>query len=365
MAAIAAHDGKLPDPRRYGTGESHPLVGLAAAGPEGAPRLVGALREMLLRGADGEARRALAAAPDRATHARLWHALCAASEGAGASGESVVATVYALPLVIVTGARGRAVLPGTAGDAGALLAVLERAGALGASRNAGLGNALVALDALEALAASSVLAWRSSGGAGEGRDAPPPAAIAVRPGEEVHLRFLLGAAVTAAAAPSLLETASHVGAWGLAFGSELRRQLAAPGVELLVLARPPRGILRATYEGRRAQLGVALDLFLSNAIRRARAAAGEPALVVSIHEPEAGAAELRVSVSAALDETLLEGYRWPLHPLDDPNEIADSVRRFAAECRLHDVRVAGTVLPDRGPGAAAFVRAAALPPLAH
>ena len=119
----------------------------------------------------------------------------------------------------------------------------------------------------------------------------------------------------------------------------------------------PAGLLRAAASGRRAQLATALDLFLSNAIRRTRVAAGEPSLVVSVHRGADTGAELRVSVSAVLDDALLEGFRWPLHPLDDPDAIAADVAQFAAECRLEDVRIAGALLAPGGNGAPLFVRA--------
>jgi hypothetical protein len=145
------------------------------------------------------------------------------------------------------------------------------------------------------------------------------------------------------------------------FTRALAGQLGAAGVELLPLPRPPCGVLKAAYAGRSAQLEAALNLFMSNAIKRLRAAAGEPALLISVHEAGDGGAELRVSLSSALDDTLLEGYRWPLHPLDDPNEIARNIRQLAADCRLTDIRLVEAVLPQGGNGAPLFIRAGDVP----
>jgi hypothetical protein len=335
---------------------------VAESGPDVERNLVRVLTELLVRRADDDVRRALRLAPSREAYARLWSALCAASEGAGRQDEAVVATVFAMPLVIVTGARQSATAPGVLRDVSALADVLQRAGALGASRNFGLGSALCSLETLEELPPSTILSWRVPGATGEGPPAIAPEPIPVRPGEEVHLRFLLGAAITPAAAPTVAETASHVGAWGMRFARALGPQLAVAGTELLAIPRPPMGVLRAAYHGRRAQLEAALNLFMSNAIKRTRAAAGDPSLVISAHESGGGGAELRVSMSARLDETFLEGFRWPLHPLEDPNEIADGVRQFAADCRLTDVRCVEAVLPEGGTGGAAvFVRAGDVP----
>ena len=73
--------------------------------------------------------------------------------------------------------------------------------------------------------------------------------MAVRPGEEAHLRFLLGAAIAPVAAPTVVETAAQIGAWGVHLARALGAQLAVAGVELLALPRPPLGVLRAAMRG--------------------------------------------------------------------------------------------------------------------
>ena len=355
---------KLPDPWRYGPGDvrNRPLQLAAAA--DAAP-LAAAMRVLLEQRADEEIRRTLSLAPTREAYGRLWEALCAASAGAAAPGDAVIASVFAMPLVIVSGARHSAWLPGILSDVGALMDVLQRHGALGASRNVGFGNALCSLETLMQLPPSTIHGWSAPSSAAERASAIVPEPIPVRAGEEVHLRFLLGAAITPAAAPTVAETAAHIGAWGMPFTRALAAQIGVAGVELLTLPRPPCGVLKAGHAGRSAQLEVALNLFMSNAIKRLRAAAGEPALVISAHEAGASGAELRVSLSAALDDTLLEGYRWPLHPLDDPNEIARNVRQLAADCRLTDVRLVEAVLPEGGNGSPLFVRATDVPGMKH
>ena len=204
--------------------------------------------------------------------------------------------------------------------------VLQRHGVLGASRNVGFSNALCSLETLVQLAPSTIHGWSTPSSAAGWASAIAPEPIAIRAGEEVQLRFLLGAAIAPAAAPTVAETAAHIGAWGMPFTRALTAQIGVPGVELLALPRPPCGVLKAGYAGRSAQLEVALNLFMSNAIKHARAASGEPALMLSVHEAGDGSPELRVTLSSRLDDSFVERYRWPLHPLDDPNEIARSVR---------------------------------------
>jgi len=335
---------RLPDPWRFPQGGSHPLLDLAATRPESA--LVDAMRERLDRRADEDVRQAFGAAPDRGTYGRLWRALCAAAEEPGASEDKVGTAVFALPVVIVTGSSGAATLPGVLSDVTALAGVLQQAGALGANRSFGFSNALASLETLERLPPSTVRGWQRGAEADAAARVIAPEPAAVRAGEHVHLRFLVGAAITVAGAPTVAETASHVGAWGMRFARELGVQLASPGIELLALPRPPAGILRAAYHGRRAQLDVALNLFLSNTVRRIRTCVGDPAAVLSAHSFDSGAGELRISLGSPFDEDLVEGFRLPLHPLDDPDAVTADVEELLGACRVTDITRVRRVLPD-------------------
>ncbi len=79
--SLNASPTRLPDPPRHSPGGRHPLLDLAAAGAAAERSLVAAVRESLLRGADGEVRQALDLAPDRAAYARVWQALCEIPQG--------------------------------------------------------------------------------------------------------------------------------------------------------------------------------------------------------------------------------------------------------------------------------------------
>ena len=250
-----------------------------------------------------------------------------------------MARVFALPLVIITGSRRPASLPGVVPDIAAVTALFEQHGALGPTRNFGLGNALCSLATIDAIKPGEIYAWtRDIGGA---RRALAPAAIAIEePGEQVHLRFLVGAGIAPASEPSFVETASNIGTWGMPLTRALAAQLGQAGVEVLPLARPPCDLMRAGHAGRFAQLDAAFNLFVSNAVRRFRGATGDPVAVISAHDD----ADIRVSLSSPFDDTLLEGFRWPLHPLDDIGRITDSITELLAACRVGNVRCAEKVL---------------------
>lgn len=327
----------LADPRRYGPGDpSSPLLQLTAAPPSA--ELTHELRKLAAAGRDTEIAAALAAAPSQPLYARLWQALSAAIENPPAD-QGVAPRVFAIPWVIVCGASTAATLGCVLPDVSALARVLESNGVFGASRNLGLANALCSIESLESLAPSTVLKWSQTS---EPHDVPPAPIHAARGVEEVHVRFLLGAAIAPAHAPGVIETGAHIGRWGTPALREMTAQLASPGVQILPMPRPPAGLCSAAYRGRRAGIEAAFNLFMSNAVRRFRMAVGDPVATLSAH----AGGELRVTLSTPLDDTLTEGFRWPLHPADELHDLRRTIVALTSECRLAEPHIAPGVLPD-------------------
>lgn len=355
----------LPDPRRWlAHGEDIPLLQLALASEAGdasaQQQLLDELRQCIEQRRDEEILGALRAAPDPAVYAHLWQRICTAADPQQDDGGTIVARLFAIPVVLVAGAKNRAVVPGVIPGIAEITALLDKHGALGATRNFGLSNATAALSTLECITPGQAYRW-----AREFMQTCTPCTVAadpieVAPGrEQVHLRFLVGAGIGAADAPAFVETASDIGKWGVPLTQLLSRQLAQPGVDLLALPRPPAPLLKAAHVGRSAQLELAFNLFVSNTVRTMRSATGDPTAIVSAHCDAAGQAELRVSMSTALDDTMLEGFRWPLHPLDAFDHIIGSIKELLEACRIGDVRWIGAIVADDGlPGRSPFIRAA-------
>ena len=332
----------LPDPRRYGSGDpSNPLLRHAQ---DGATReLLAALRELATAGRDAEIAGLLAAAPSREIYARLWQALCTAIEKPQAD-DVIAARVFAVPWVIVCGGANTT-LTGVLPDVAALARVLEANGVFGGSRNIGFSNVLVAIETVEAMRPSEILQWSHTPGV---RDVPP-VPIEVRTGlEQVHVRLLLGAAIAPPNAPDVVETGSNIAMWGTAALRAMSAQLATPGVQILPMPRPPAGLYSAAYAGRRAGIEAGFNLFMSNGVRRFRMALGDPHVTLSSHL----GGEVRVTLSAPLDDELVEGFRWPLHPADDLPEIEHTLAAMISECRLAEPHSEASVLPDRSPNGA-------------
>jgi hypothetical protein len=340
----------LPDPRAMMADQDHPLLA-AAAQPDDAV-LRSALQQALQAGDDAGIRAALAARPP-ARARRAAQQLAAALD---AQGEGIGLRFFAIPLVIVAGARKSGTVQGALPEAHVLRGLLEQHGAVGVTRNFGLGNALVSAEALDTLSPSAL--WRV---AADPSQRPPLEALQPEPikvagsREQVHLRFVTGAGITPQHLPSFLESASNIGTWGMAMTRELARQLAQPGLEILPMPRPPQPLVNAAHAGRRAQLEAALSLFLGNNLRRFRMAVGDPEAVLSAHRLDSGAGELRLSLSTPFDDSLFEGFAWPLQPQDETTEVAQLFHSSLAECRVTNVTVLDRVLPDRLAGGAGFV----------
>ena len=342
----------LPDPRRYGSGDS-PLLQLAA------DALVSAMRELARGSRDDEMRQALAAAPSHAAYVRIWRALCTAIEKPG-SEHAVAPRVFAMPWVIVCSATTNVAIECVVHDLAPLTAVFEKHGVFGAGRSVGFSNALCAIETIEALPPSAVSRWAHGDAPPDARDgergnALPPAPIRLTRGDEaVHVRFLVGAAVVPAHAPDITETGSNVGAWGTPALQAMAAQLKAPGAQLLPMPRPPAGLYSAAYAGRRQGLEAALNLFFSKTVRTMRLKVGDPSVTLAAH----AGGDIRLTLWTALDDSLVEGFRWPLHPLDDIAEIERIVAALAEECRLGEPAVLTDVLPDRTSTGAVLYKAA-------
>jgi hypothetical protein len=302
----------------------------------------------------------IAAAPSVAIARQLWRRLIdawgLASRRSAAGG--VAATLFAVPVVVIAGTQSTVDIPvpvpsiaGVLSDTSRLAAILLEHRALAGNESFGLADALVAADAVDIARWSDLLAWQRLVGRRETveRDLPP-APIAVQPGQQsVHLRFLIGTTLAASEVDVL--AATDGAGWAMPLAKELARQLALPDVSVLALPRAPQSPPAALQQGRAAQREVGVQLFASNAIRRLRAAVGEPSAVISAHRSVAapGGGELRLSLSSPFDPRQAEGFRCPLFPTDQVGDVASMLVDLLRDCRIADVRVLSGVHPDHDP----------------
>ena len=314
---------------------------------------IGLALDALLAGTDAAALEALfATAPSPAVYRHLWR-LLARRERAGAPEPSHLVRLVAVPVVVVAAAESAAasgtVLPCVLPHTSILSDLLREHRALAGNETVALGNTLVGADALNFARLPELFASRALADSPRARALPPLPITVAGAVESVHLRFLVGSALAAPGANLFRDT--EVGKWGIPFAQALSRALAAPGVSILALPRPPLPLVEAAWIGRVAQREVGAQIFASNAVRKLRAGTGEPSAVISVHriDGDDAGAEVRLSLSSPFDPRAAEGLRCPLWPLDRVDDVVLMLATLLADCRVNDVRRKSGVHPDRDP----------------
>lgn len=238
---------------------------------------------------------------------------------------------FALPVVMVAAARAPLSLPMVLADAGALTGLFEAAGALGPSRQLAFSTSLCDEAALVDLSLVDLFRRVRLRGAAATLDLPP-APLDVGTTEGVALRFLVGSVLLARGAPGFTETAGDAAGWGGILTRELNAQLALPGVTLLPLARPPRGLLQALSLGRFCREEVASQLVLGGYLRELQARHGEASALLAGGPGE----EITVTLRAAWSDEAFT-HRWRLYPESDLGEVLDSIEGFLVACGVRRV----------------------------
>lgn len=380
---------ELPDPRIWPAARAaspaaaalHRIVSDAidASTRRDAERLDAAARGIItqwLEANSGEFADAFETAPSVQVARHLHRLLADVEAGDPQTARPLRATLCALPLVVVAALEARAgdvTLPAVLADAGAVEAALRDANAFAGARVFGFSPALAAASAIDVAALPGVLA-RGALGEAHDRSLLRPLDVAPSPirltgtTEGVHLRFLVGAVLTARGSDPLAEPAPE--RWGTAVANALSRDLRAPGVTLLALPRPLARLVPALAQGRAAQREVVAQIFASNALRKFRASVGEPTAVISAHRADdaPGRGELRLSLSSPFAPRDAEGFRCQLYPYESVRDVATMLRDLLRDCRVQDVRVRPGVHPDVDPQTGVrllFKDAAAVPQPLH
>ena len=349
----------LPDPRAFPIYEgnpANPLIDLALASLAAELGVIQEKRDtelrehiahLLVANNTSDISDALVRAPSLAVQRHVTRLLASAHVDAGRTrgDAALLATVFAIPVVIVAGNPTPVNIPGALPNINTFVALMKEHGALRGNQTFALSNALAASSAfaLEKLPAS--LDWWAP--LPDRADSPvrvERAAMAVPANQEsVFLRFIVG---TALAGPGVdLMTENDTGKWGMPFTQTFATQLGGGTLSLLALPRPPRSPLAALFQGRAAQREVSMQLFATNAIRKFRASVGEPEAVISAHRTANGG-EVRLSLSNPFDEKGAEGFRAELHATDRAQDVAVAMQDLLRECNVESVTVLADVFPD-------------------
>ncbi len=348
---IATMAALLPDPRCFAPPGSDPFVALALesvsdAMQRGGPPagLVAAYRDALTRNDEEGIRASLRHATSAQVARRLWAALDRALQLPARAPDAPELRLFALPVLVVTGGREGVVVPGLVPDVSRVQQVLADAGALGPSQSFGLGNALCSLEALQSLALCRVHAMQADTGSGAASlpDLPPAPMHTPGSDEAVHLRFLVGAGIVVAGAPSFVETGAAIGQWGLRLTHELADQMRVDGLSVLPIPRPPASLLTAQASAVIACEELALQAFVSRVLRRFRSEVGEPQAALAA----LASGGLGLRLSSPFVENRISVHRRALHVTEDLDEALRAILALLRECGVGEVQVLPGILPD-------------------
>jgi hypothetical protein len=243
--------------------------------------------------------------------------------------------LFALPVLLISGGA-TGTINGVLHDAGVLTSVMQKNKALGPLEQFALGNTLADVSSLTGASLLRLRRYAQFDTAAVRLERPdvPPAPIEIDTKEEaVHLRFLIGVAVSMPQSPAVTETAGQIGAWGMEFSRELSAQIGLQGMSLLAIPRPPATLLRARHRGHFAREESRLTLELSRALRSFRASVGEPSVTIA----SCGDATIRLVLTSPFDSQFDQQLSWALHPLDEMDHIERSIEALLADCRVEDV----------------------------
>ncbi|PHV13151.1 hypothetical protein [Chitinimonas sp. BJB300] len=341
----------LPDPRSYSGTATHSLHHLAHAllGERNLGHLVAKeaaldteLKRLLSQGDDAAIAAALATAPDLATLRVLNERLRANVEHAVA-GQPQHAVIFALPVVLVAGVRGKHTIAGKLPDIGAVQALLVQHGVIQAGADIQLSSKLLDHDQLRGIQPSQLARWRdalqyASGGLPHDFTEAP---VNVD-GDGVFLRYIVGIAMQPADATPVVQLNAAPGQWALALTKLLGDQLEHDAMTLFPLPRAPQAWLAALDDGRVAQQEIRFQVFASNTLRKLRETGETPVAVLSCHE----GAELRVTLGAEKNGEEWAGFIWPLGQFDRVEALQQMMVELLRECHHDDIRVLGEVLPQ-------------------
>ncbi|MFC4161583.1 hypothetical protein [Chitinimonas lacunae] len=337
----------LPDPRRYPRVDARDsLIRLAmsllterdlGALVRKEADLDAELSRLLGAGDDAAIGEALGKVPSQEVYLCLNDRLRQAVERppVDAAGHNVL---FALPLVLVAGSRAPLSLPGRLPDPTAVLALLREHGIIHPEAEVELLAQLPTESQLAGIRPSELARWRDAPTATLPDFAEQPLQIN---GETVLLRFIVGVARQPAQAAPAVQLGITPGPWGLALTRLLSEQWKHDNLTLFPLPRAPLPWLPARHDGRSARLHIQFEIYASNILRKLRQGGEQPVAVLSAHDND----ELHVTLGAASNGEVWEGFVWPLTPLDRVEGIVAAMVELLRECRLDRIEILPEVLP--------------------
>lgn len=339
----------LVDPRRYPAGDiNNALIyyateALKASSDDDHAKWTHALQSAIRQAMEQDncllVSVALAMAPSAQHYEILWQALRNVIE---IPLQDRYAIIFAVPVVLVVGARREVSLP-TCIDSDALNATLCEHDVFTAHSQVFLSGKLLHPDTLVGITPTQLYRYtRQLVDAAQGLPLELEPVPVVCKQEGVFLRYFMGSAIQEPGCIPPVRLGGTVGGWGRKLMALLGEQLKCDGVTLFPIPRVPMPVMQAMVAGQFTRLDVALQVFASTAIRAIRERGQRPVAVMSAHE----SGDIQFTLFAQDETEHKEKFVWPLSPLDNIALIETHFRRAMAECQVDQIHVIAEVQAD-------------------
>lgn len=331
----------LPDPRSYSTNDVKNSVVLqlnsvlletdSKKRQEKQVSLEFLLSQYLEQGQEEAPVVALSLVPSHKAYQHLWRTLKTLVMSNNLPQQ---AQIFAIPIITVAGSSKPAQLSNKLSNIDKILSCFKNHHLISEKADIFLDSHLYTAETLASISLPQLYLWQkslqyASGGL--------PISLQSEPytleKQGVFLRYLIGVAMRTPAIAHPIKLNQEIGSWGLAFAELLQDELKQEGTTLFAIPRPPQPLLDALDNGQSTYLDIALQVFVSDTLKKLRLQHKTPTASVSCHENN----EIKIVISSNETPEKWESFGWSLHPLDQPAMIGQNIHQLLVECQVHDI----------------------------
>jgi hypothetical protein len=292
---------------------------------------------------------ALSLAPSQLAYQHLWHTIKALVLPAEVAHQ---AQIFAIPLIMVAGAPHPITLPDKLTAIEPILQPLKQAHILHEEADVFLSTHLYTGDTLASISLPQLYRWQQAlQYASGGLPLPLPTAPINIKQQAVCLRYLLGIAIRTPKLPTPIKFDQAVSSWGLAIAEFIQQDLQQEGLTLYAIPRAPQALLEALETGQRIYLDVAMQVFVSDTLKKYRHQRKTPTASIACHDNQ----EIKLVISSLETPTLWEGFVWPLQALEHPADIGQQMQNLLLECQLDNITILTKIQPAQENDQALFI----------
>ena len=274
---------------------------------------------------------ALSLVPSQKAYQHLWQTLKSVTLPTDASQQ---AQIFAIPIIMVVGSPKPTQLANRLNHVDDIVNCLKQHSIIDEKADIFLDPHLYTAKTLASISLTQLYRWQSSlqytsGGL--------PLTLPTEPlhfdKQAVFLRYLVGIAMRTPSMPFPIQLNQEIGSWGLACAELIQHQLKQEGLTLFAIPRQAQALLDALDNGGRIYLDIALQVFISDTLKKLRLQHKTPTASIACHTSN----EIKVVISSVETPEKWESFVWPFQPLDQPAMIGQTIHQLLLECQVNKI----------------------------